>query len=914
MFGSFFKNLLAKIKSPKSKSFKLKFSNGKVIGPLSKKEIFKKIDNGEIIGVEKIYPFGSDAWVEIKSHNLFEDRINSLFYKSSNLKNDYYSGTQTYSQKDTKILSSDKSDVTLDVKDHPSKPKKKLNLRPIILFIALLALGLILYQFLLAPPEGENQNTQSKRSNKINYVNNKVVGLMINSEQVFSKKLLDSEFVEQEESGFGLWYWLEEINAEKDKVNPWIFYWIDSSLGLMDKSKLKNYQIINQSISKVKQAVNEGGLSNIYHLGITSFIKGDWQKAQESFIQFDTQETRWLAQICYWLDFWQNGGKSDLLFSSISSQVLSSEYRFSSGLIESFFEKEPEYFINNLTNYIDVNAQSPLIWWAAAEWHWRVGGENVQLANQFFILALASSNYWPLSVQKVLWLEFSRFLKTFGRKSISKKALNNSNIIANRLDGQTKYKGSWWNINAEYFKLSEIAEDSLSKINSANISNKDLGVLQVVAPFVDKKPNYFIEVGDYFSFRKEFNKAISYYKNALQIEPTNSQALGGLVWGYSSLFNFSEAFNYLDRFDKDEKAFKKKLKYKALLLGLGREYENSYSTFDNYMVENPTDSWGHYFYALVALDKKDYRKCIQESNLAKINSSGQMKKWSQLLMINCRTKSGYRRNLAIEEIKDLQARNKSSVDYAVSLIYAYLDSDMASQAKDFAIEAKKNFPYSYSIRLALADVFLAQGLENEAILLFQRAAELNKNKAKPFMKIGNIFYKRGSYNQAANNFMMAANRQSEYPETYLRAARSYKEAGETLKAVQAYEFEIRRRPSVISTFVEMAQFLLSKGAPEEVIKLFDKYKANYQDSISAILIISQCYFFIKNSEQAIANAQKVLSYDRENFEAHRILGLSYLRLKQYSLAKRHLSKYLQLNPVAPDAEEIKKNLAKIRNY
>jgi tetratricopeptide (TPR) repeat protein len=195
------------------------------------------------------------------------------------------------------------------------------------------------------------------------------------------------------------------------------------------------------------------------------------------------------------------------------------------------------------------------------------------------------------------------------------------------------------------------------------------------------------------------------------------------------------------------------------------------------------------------------------------------------------------------------------------------------------------------------------------VAFYNSAKQDRPDSAEAFVKIGAIQMKMRQYKDAAQSFAAAGFLEPEYPEVWLFAARAAREARLSADASSYFFREVEARPSVVGTFLEAAEFFLEANAPQEVLKLFAKFTADFQDDPRVQTRLAQAHFALGELDQAKQAAGTALSADTKNPQAQRLMGLIYDKEAQYSLAKEHFEAYIQLLPQAEDVPGLRAKLS-----
>lgn len=809
----------------------------------------------------------------------------------------------------------------------PATAKKNKAMWPVLLVFGIAILGIMFSgEDGISLPFGNDDNIEFKSAyfKPISILTKKA---LIRPPTPPINKKLSAGIRFAENRGFGAEHWfgrLEDLQqniSNPEKANrldfwyswAWNLLWAASTL---ESSNKHQAEVFYKGSEKIYSSIQEN-LSDEWktmYLSAQNILLGNWALAYNDLAVVTEEQGQWLRQLCFWMDFWQNGAKSQL--SPLDRKNYRNSYLFASTSIMHAFLQKDSQFVNGLIQLVEIQARSPLLWWMAAEWQWRVAGANVQLSNKFFVVGLATLSLWPRVMQSVMWGEYTRFLSTYGRQQTSEQSMQNTKLL-NDNDSTSAFKDRWWDLDDKSFNLSLIAEDSFKKIEQQGVLSeelnvikpRDIAILQVLGYVLDGKERYLNEVGYHFAFLQDWDKARELFQEAHILNENNLDAVGGILWTYARQFQFDNAFNVLDEIERNRSWARQAQKYRAVIFANGRDYKSAMTSFNEYIRSDPLDGWGHYYKAIMLFETEDYMNCIKSANIAMLNASGQLKLRSKLLLLRARVKSGYQKRTALKELKSLAQTYPQNIAITENYVRALADANRLRDAIIHAAKVKEQFPRSYEVRILLGDLFSQKKEFDKAILLYQRAGKERPNNAISYIKIARIFEEQLKYKQAAQNFLTAGSKDPSYPEVWLFAARMYRKANQVKKAAQMYAKELESRPSVLSTFVEAAEFLLENHAPQEVPKLFQQFSESFHDDPRVMVLLAKAYLALENFSQAKSAAEIVLGVDDGNAEAHRVMAYSFDKLGNYPIAKHHFKKYLKLYPVAPDANFIEKKLS-----
>jgi tetratricopeptide (TPR) repeat protein len=129
------------------------------------------------------------------------------------------------------------------------------------------------------------------------------------------------------------------------------------------------------------------------------------------------------------------------------------------------------------------------------------------------------------------------------------------------------------------------------------------------------------------------------------------------------------------------------------------------------------------------------------------------------------------------------------------------------------------------------------------------------------------------------------------------------------KAAEFYILEIEKRPDVLASFIEAAEFFLEINRPAEVPKIFQKYNEDFRSDARVLTRLAQAYLGMQDLDNALKTAELARRQDPKIPESYRILGRIYDLQGQFDVAREHFEQYLMLMPLAGDADAIRRKLS-----
>jgi len=688
----------------------------------------------------------------------------------------------------------------------------------------------------------------------------------------------------------------------------WSLLWMGSTLqGLRSEegqSLFRSGEAIYRDLAERK--LLSGEVTALFE-GTIAFTKGEWSIAQTQFQKAPSFEIgRWLAEESSWMSFWAAGGRGQML--SPGGEYQTSWLELTSKLRSSFVDRDSRV----ATLLPQIASEDPFnyhLWFVSAQANWRLASDRVQVAQKFFVTGLATLSLYPVSVQAVYWEQFAEFLSAFGRQATTERALGNRNLIRRGDVDSPQLRGEWWDFGQEGLDLNVLAQDVLTRLAAGVVIPSDLAQLQVLGFVLPAGSVALTSAAYHWAFEGNWSRAVNLFERALKVDSKNSLALGGLVWSYASQYRFDEALHAYDQLKALALETPEADKFMSLVQMIARESDNARNGFQGYLKTVPNDGWGHYFFALYHLEQGKNVECLRSSAFAKNHAEGELRFRADLLFYRCRVLAGVDVSGALADLKKMTDRDPDSIPLQIELITAQDNAGLRSDAIQTAREVLGRFPRSYELRVKLGELYQKNRNEDLAVAFFQSASRDRPDSAEGWVRIARIFETQRKWKDAAENYFTAAQAESTYPEVWLMAARAYVKAGNLEDATRMYRREIEERPTVVTSFIEAAEFMLQINAPQEVPKIFQLFKEDFQGDARVLTRLSQAYLAMGELDQARNAAGNAAATDPTLPEPQRILGLIFDKQGMLDPARKAFERYLTLLPQADDANLIRQKLS-----
>jgi len=225
-----------------------------------------------------------------------------------------------------------------------------------------------------------------------------------------------------------------------------------------------------------------------------------------------------------------------------------------------------------------------------------------------------------------------------------------------------------------------------------------------------------------------------------------------------------------------------------------------------------------------------------------------------------------------------------------------------------SIEAK---PDDWERRDVFAKVLLRLDRQGEATIQANKAIALAPDKAAPLLTLTDIYLARGLGDKAAESIAKAGELEPDNLKVLERRASLAASQGKVDEAIALNEKVLEKKPDNTEVLVALADLYNRKKEPKKAEEALNRVVA--LDPKNAYRTFYNLGVVILNREDATeADNRKAGEAFRKSIElkpdyalAHRDLGFTLLRMGSLPEARKELQRYVDLDPRARDAAEIK---------
>ncbi|HEX4825202.1 MAG TPA: tetratricopeptide repeat protein [Candidatus Polarisedimenticolaceae bacterium] len=220
-------------------------------------------------------------------------------------------------------------------------------------------------------------------------------------------------------------------------------------------------------------------------------------------------------------------------------------------------------------------------------------------------------------------------------------------------------------------------------------------------------------------------------------------------------------------------------------------------------------------------------------------------------------------------------------------------------------------PDDWERRNVFAGVLLRLDRQGEATIQANKAAQLAPDKAAPYLTLSDIYLSRGLPDKASEAVSKAQQLEPDNVKVLERAAAVSANTGKVDDAIATYEKVLATHPNDTEVMVALAELYNRKKDPKKAEEMLARVRA--ADPEHAYRTFYNLGVVIENRDDATeADHRKAIEAFREAIKAnpkyalaHRDLGFALLRTGDMANARKELQAYVDLDPQARDAADIK---------
>jgi protein O-GlcNAc transferase len=189
-------------------------------------------------------------------------------------------------------------------------------------------------------------------------------------------------------------------------------------------------------------------------------------------------------------------------------------------------------------------------------------------------------------------------------------------------------------------------------------------------------------------------------------------------------------------------------------------------------------------------------------------------------------------------------------------------------------------PVLKSLQFWLGNAFMQQGKFSEAASCYARELQVSPESYPTITNLGNALRKLGRHEQAITCYQKAISLQLSHPDrpsnlgvTFSNLGLTYNDLGRLDEAIASYREAIRRAPKFVDPHINLVQPLIVQGRLEEALQIAEQAVALQPDHWCAHLSLGNVYRELGRLSDAAASFERAVSLTTDNGGAYNNLGM-----------------------------------------
>ncbi|BAZ08591.1 TPR domain protein [Calothrix sp. NIES-4071] len=453
--------------------------------------------------------------------------------------------------------------------------------------------------------------------------------------------------------------------------------------------------------------------------------------------------------------------------------------------------------------------------------------------------------------------------------------------------GLTRYTASDWN------KAIDSFSDALKVENPSSA--------------LDKAAVYFFR-GTAYVYKKDYNRAIVDYNQALKLDPNYDYAYYNRGLAYYNKKDYDRAIADYNQALKLDPNYANAYYNRGLAYDYKKDYDRAIADYNQALKLDPKNANAYIGRGLAYYNKKDYDRAIADYNQA-------LKLDPNLAL------AYYNRGLAYYDKKDY---DRAIVDYNQAL---KLDPNYANAYynRGLAYDNKKDYDraivdYNQALKLDPNDVnaYIGRGLAyynkkdyDRAIADYNQALKIDPKNANAYYNRGLAYYDKKDYDRAIADYNQALKLDPNYANAYIGRGLAYYNKKDYDRGIADYNQVLKIDPNYANAYYNRGLAYYDK-------KDYDRAIADYNQALkldpnyaNAYYNRGLAYYDKKDYDRAIADYNQALKLDPNYANAYYNRGLVYKNKSSKDKAALDFKKVLELNGNAELKQEARQHLQEL---
>ena len=221
----------------------------------------------------------------------------------------------------------------------------------------------------------------------------------------------------------------------------------------------------------------------------------------------------------------------------------------------------------------------------------------------------------------------------------------------------------------------------------------------------------------------------------------------------------------------------------------------------------------------------------------------------------------YKRNgTIIEKIEEVETQltedgitDVDKLNHLKRLAKMYIKTGNSTYALEILLKAKELQPDDININRWTANVYVKQGLRDEAIEIYKHLTTIDaKNAREYYANIANAYLKGFDFEESTEAARQVIAHSPRNPEGHQLLAQIAKQSGKYEQAIDSYKQAIRLRPEIIENRIELAAIYSLAGKYREAVAQYWRcweLSDNINDKLNFIKPLTNAYYDLGRHEE-----------------------------------------------------------------
>lgn len=421
------------------------------------------------------------------------------------------------------------------------------------------------------------------------------------------------------------------------------------------------------------------------------------------------------------------------------------------------------------------------------------------------------------------------------------------------------------------------SKNSISELIDLFISLGELDKLEkyITSNKVSLDPGLLCKIGDFYSKKQHFDKALKYYQESKAMDNKLSNAYIG----------------------------------EASILIKQKRLKEAKSILQELMNINPNNYDGHYNLGIIHKEEKNYQLALREFD--QVTSSNPNYPQAEFFKGLIEEEKG-NLNDAFNHYENAIRLKKDFQEAGFKLSHVAVQLGKLDRAIDEYNSIIKINPSSTDAYFNLSVIYNKIGKPNEAISSLLAALKINPEDLQVLYNLGSLYIKTANYPKAINVLYNISQKDPDNANNFYLLGTSYYKNNLYIDAQKAFEKAIKLNPRVVSYYYNLGLTYLSLKNQKMAINNFQQAINCVPSTIDDYFCVATIYKDLSKYDKAIDAYNKIVKMDPNNSLAMYKIALIYETQNNLNKMEQELQMLLTKDNKSSIAQEAQKKLNELK--